>query len=296
MTEESDMTIKQHGLIRPFALAATLAMAVTLAWGAGVSFARGETSSTYYEDTEGNLCVGVSTPLGFSGTENCTFGTLTGEDNTAVGEKVMTRNTGSRNVGAGFDALAENETGSGNTATGFFALLHNKDGNYNTATGEAADYRCSGGECKENTEDGVSALRNNETGSGNAAFGYRALAWGEGVSGTDNVGIGYLAGSATSGGANNIDISNLGVAADNGTTRVGTEGTQTRAFMAGIYAKAIKGPACTVKVNAEGQLGCKVEKVKKGTSSSDESALVSQVRQQQQEINQLASELKALRK
>lgn len=159
----------------------------------------------------------------------------TSKDNVGVGETVMTRSSGSNNVGVGFDALAENETGSNNTANGFFALLHNHAGSNNTATGAAADYRCSGKRCAENTKTGSSALRNNETGNTNAAFGYRALAWGEGISGSLNVGIGYKAGSNTNGGANNLDISNEGVAGDTFTTRIGTEGTQTRAFMAGIY-------------------------------------------------------------
>ena len=61
------MRLKDHRLIRPGVLAATvtmLALTATMVWGAGVSlarteFARGTTRATNYEDTEGNLCVGV---------------------------------------------------------------------------------------------------------------------------------------------------------------------------------------------------------------------------------------------
>jgi hypothetical protein len=257
------MRLKYHRLTRPFARSATaaiLAIAVALIWGAGVSLARGISATKYYQDTEGNVCVGLPETGGF-GSKSCEWGSLSGLDNTGLGEKVMERNTGSENVGVGFDALAENEAGSRDTATGFFALLHNHGGRDNTATGYAADYRCSAEACKENTEVGSSALRNNPEGNRNAAFGFQALDWAEGVSGNENVGIGYKAGSKTEGGANNIDISNEGVTSDQRTTRIGTEGSkaEARAFVAGIYKKTITTPTCAVKVNSEGQLGCNPE-------------------------------------
>ncbi len=55
-------------------------------------------------------------------------------------------------------------------------------------------------------------------------------------------------------GSNNIIISNEGVGTDEGTIRIGTEGKQTRAFLAGIQSTSISG--CTVQVTVEGQLGC----------------------------------------
>jgi hypothetical protein len=301
------MRLKHHRLIRPFALSATaamLAMAVALVWGAGVSLARGTTSATYYEDQEGNVCVGVGGFVnGFPTGQNCERWEVTnpGKDNTGLGEKVMERSTGNENVGVGFDALAENETGTGNTANGFFALLHNHTGNFNTATGQDADYRCRAEGCKENTESGASALRNNESGKANAAFGYQALDWAEGVSGNENVGVGYKAGSKTNGGTNNVDIANEGVAADENTTRIGTATTPetattpNRAFVAGIYLKALPKAfkACAVKVNSQGQLGCSISKT---FAAVNEEALQAQVNRQQQEINKLASELKSLHK
>src|SRR5207253_2854573 len=46
---------------------------------------------------------------------------------------------------------------------------------------------------------------------------------------------------------------------ESGTTRIGSEGTQTKAFVAGVYKKAVGASACAVKVNAEGELGCNSE-------------------------------------
>jgi hypothetical protein len=305
------MTLKHHPSIRLFALFAS-ALVVMLVWGVGVSFAAkgGTTLATYFEDESGNLCVGVGGfAKGFPVAENCgvwgeKVGTKErGEKNTGVGEKVMSRSTGNEDVGVGYDALAENEGGSGDTATGYFALLHNKGGGSNTATGDSADYRCGnsgGAECKENTETGASALRNNENGSGNAAFGFDALAWPEGVSGSEDVGVGYKAGEATNGGAHNIDIANEGVTGDGRTTRIGVENTEARAFVAGIWKKSIKEPTCSVKVNAEGQLGCEMHA--SAVSSVGSPVLLAQLQQehaqigsQQQEIDRLASELQSLR-
>jgi hypothetical protein len=44
------------------------------------------------------------------------------------------------------------------------------------------------------------------------------------------------------------------VAGDNETIRIGSEGFETRAFMAGIHSTPISG--CTVQVTEAGQLGC----------------------------------------
>ena len=54
-------------------------------------------------------------------------------------------------------------------------------------------------------------------------------------------------------GSNNIDIGNAGVGAEGTTIRIGTVGTQTKTFIAGISGAGVIGVA--VKVNAAGQLG-----------------------------------------
>ena len=65
--------------------------------------------------------------------------------------------------------------------------------------------------------------------------------------------MGVNAGNNLTTGSNNIHIGNVGVAAEANTIRVGTRGTQTRTFIAGISGVAVAGS--TVVVNASGQLG-----------------------------------------
>ncbi|PYL45277.1 MAG: hypothetical protein DMF40_15820, partial [Verrucomicrobia bacterium] len=55
-------------------------------------------------------------------------------------------------------------------------------------------------------------------------------------------------------GSNNIDIGNQGVAAEANTIRIGTVGTQTKTFIAGIHGAIASGGAA-VFVNSAGQLG-----------------------------------------
>jgi len=89
------------------------------------------------------------------------------------------------------------------------------------------------------------------------------------------------------------------VAGEKHTIRIGTENEEARAFMAGVYEKTIKEPVCTVKVNAAGQLGCRATPVSNAGSPALFAQLRrehAQVRYQQHEINQLASELQSLRR
>ncbi|MEA2470083.1 MAG: hypothetical protein QOE38_1082, partial [Thermoleophilaceae bacterium] len=86
--------------------------------------------------------------------------------------------------------------------------------------------------------------------------------------------------------ANNIDIANRGVAAEAGKIRIGTPGTQTSAFLAGVSGATIPGPTQTVVVNSSGQLG---------TAPAGTAASLSQVRRQQQQINRLKAEIAQLR-
>jgi len=55
-------------------------------------------------------------------------------------------------------------------------------------------------------------------------------------------------------GSNNIDIGNQGAASDNNTIKIGTQGTQTKTLIAGIYNNtSVSGFA--VVVDSTGQLG-----------------------------------------
>jgi hypothetical protein len=177
--------------------------------------------------------------LNDTGTNNTANGAValynntTGNDNTASGVSALTFNTtGSVNTATGVSALQENTTGEANTATGYVALLLNTTGLNNTATG-------------------AFALILNTTGSNNTATGLAALEFN--TTGSSNIALGFLAGSELTSGDNNIDIGNLGVADESNTIRIGTQGTQTATYIAGVSGGAVAGAA--VKVNAAGKIG-----------------------------------------
>ena len=116
-----------------------------------------------------------------------------------------------------------------NTANGFMALFNNITGALAPSLNTNGDY---------NTADGVDALCANRTGSHNIALGFQA-------------------GSNLTTGNHNIGIGNSGVAGDANSIRIGTQGTQIRTFVAGIY--PIPVPYGTnVIVNSNGQLGVAV--------------------------------------
>ena len=139
-----------------------------------------------------------------------------GDSNAAVGAAALLLNTvGSQNVAIGTDALVVNDSGSDDTAIGWFALFANTSGGVNTAVG-------------------AEALSNNTTGF-------------------NNIALGFAAGDLLTTGDDNIDIGNEGVADEAGTVRIGTDGTQTRTFIAGISGVVVSGAG--VVVNASGQLG-----------------------------------------
>ncbi len=223
------------------------------------------------------------------GAEALSFDT-TGKDNVANGSRALLGDsTGSANVADGFSALRSNSEGSNDVAVGSEALISNTTGERNVATGSNALLSNATGH--DNVADGSSSLALNVTGSSNVAFGTTALfsntvgenniAAGvdaldantegnnnvaEGVdtliantTGSGNVAVGTGAGKNLTTGSNNIEISNEGTPGEEGTTRIGAEGKQTRAFIAGVYQVATASPSCAVRVSSEGQLGCNTE-------------------------------------
>jgi len=161
------------------------------------------------------------------------FSNTTGITNTAVGDVALSHNTtGSDNVAVGVAALIDNTTGFSNTAIGSAALEINTTGNHNTAIGLAALFFSITG--NQNTAIGDAALTNNN--------------------GSNNIALGYTAGVNLTAGDNNIDIGNAGVAGEAGVIRIGTTGTQTATFIAGIRGVPISG-GTEVGVNSSGQLG-----------------------------------------
>jgi trimeric autotransporter adhesin len=155
------------------------------------------------------------------------------------------------NVATGRDALLANTTGDSNVATGRGALFSNHTGNYNVASGRDALFSSTTG--IDNIGLGRDALLATVNGNANVAVGAGALAK---VRGARNIALGKDAGANVSGvRSDNIEIGNRGLGTDSATTRIGTQGTQTRAFMAGISATSIPGPTQAVVVNSAGQLG-----------------------------------------
>ena len=180
--------------------------------------------------------------------------------NTAVGAAALSSNTtGYDNTAIGVTALEDNIDGNSNTATGRNALLLNTTGSDNTGTGTATlAFNTTG---NSNVANGMSALTANITGSKNTAAGYFALSGN--TTGDENIAIGYQAGLNLTAGSNNIDIGNSGVAAESGTIRIGTIGTQTATYIAGIRDTQIaRGAAVPVGITPDGQLGVKVSSVR----------------------------------
>ena len=176
-----------------------------------------------------------------------------GNSNTAIGNAALFNDTfGVNNVAIGASALYYNTTGYQNTATGTLALRTNTTGYNNTANGYFALQSNTAG--NSNAAIGFFALVNNSTGNNNTADGFNAL-YGN-TTGNNNVALGFQAGQNLTTGDNNIDIGNVGVANESGFIRIGTTGTQTATFIAGIRGVPISG-GTEVGVNSSGQLGVK---------------------------------------
>jgi hypothetical protein len=180
----------------------------------------------------------------------------TGFENTATGWLALSSNTtGTSNTATGSVALFNNITGGGNTATGYHALQVNNTGNNNTASGGYALLGNSVG--SYNTATGTGALLGNTTGNSNTAIGNAALAGN--TTGQNNIALGFAAGHSLTTGSDNIDIGNNGVAGELGVIRIGTEGTHTATYIAGIReTQFVRGTAVAVGVTPDGQLGVKV--------------------------------------
>src|SRR5438477_5379858 len=176
----------------------------------------------------------------------------TGEGNTAVGLIALFANvSGIQNTAVGGDALQTCMTDN-NTAVGYGALSENATGTNNTAIGLYALGGTAGSSGSNNTASGLEALTANTTGAFNTANGVVALY--TNTSGNSNTAVGHAALSSNTTGGSNIDIGHVGVAGESGNIRIGTSGTQTATFIAGIRGVAIAG-AQPVGVNAHGQLG-----------------------------------------
>jgi hypothetical protein len=173
----------------------------------------------------------------------------TGENNTAIGTAALSEDrSGSLNTASGQWALRSNTTGDGNVADGKSALRENTAGRQNTATGLRAMETNTTGD--QNTASGAFALRKVASSRFNTAIGSHALE--NATTGDNNIALGYTSGAALATGSNNIDIGNPGVAAEDGTIRIGSA-SHVRTFISGISGSVVTG--AIVQVDAAGQLG-----------------------------------------
>ena len=179
------------------------------------------------------------------------FSLTTGTNNTAAGFLALFRNTtGFDNTANGFEALALNTTGFQNVANGFEALFENTSGFHNTANGFEALLRNTTG--NHNTANGDRALEGNTTGNDNTTDGAHSL--GANTAGSRNIALGFGAGANLTTGNDNIDIGNAGVVGEANTIRIGTEGTQSATFIAGISGATVAGGVGVI-VDTNGHLG-----------------------------------------
>jgi hypothetical protein len=115
---------------------------------------------------------------------------------------------------------------------GYYPLWQNTTGRLNVAIGSLA-------------------LSGNTTGKSNTAIGAHALNF---VNGDYNIGIGFGGGAHLTNGDYNIAIGNRGVPDEGHTIRIGTTGTQTDAYIAGISGTTVP-TGIAVIVDADGHLG-----------------------------------------
>jgi len=159
--------------------------------------------------------------------------------NLLIGSLGSSLSSGSQNVAVGANALLSVSSASANTALGSAAGINLSTGGFNTYIGNQAGQFST--TCAHNTAVGAAALgqllshASNE--GANTAIGYQAL--NAIATGKFNTSLGYQSGkSLTLGNSSNIMIGNLGVAGDNNTMRLGTQGTGdgqvNQTFIAGL--------------------------------------------------------------
>jgi hypothetical protein len=179
------------------------------------------------------------------------YSNTTGSNNSAFGRLALNTNTiGANNTAVGENALLNNTTGVNNVAVGQNALNANTTGNGNSALGAGALSANTG---TQNAAIGTGALTANVGGSANVAIGWGAL--GADAGGNNNIAIGNLAAHNLTGNMNNIHIGSQGTSGDSGVIRIGTVGTQTSTYIAGVYSGSPGTPNLYVCVDANGTLG-----------------------------------------
>jgi Chaperone of endosialidase len=166
-----------------------------------------------------------------------------------AGLSTLLHNTGSGNTFVGLNSGHNlGMPGSLSTGVGTEALFHGS-GNNDTAMGYRALYNNAAG--NQNTAIGSQSLQSNTTGSRNTAVGSFALDASTASSG--NIAIGDFSGAAHTSGDDNVYLGNGGVATESGTIRIGSGGTHTRMFVAGVLNSGVTGT--DVLISGTAQLG-----------------------------------------
>ena len=233
--------------------------------------ASGTIGDSIMYQTDNRIGIGTTAPeyaLDVDGRINAASGYAIGEtvaltlpggsslENLALGYSALTGiSTGQENTALGYFTTPDADTGSGNTATGSEALFTNENNaSYNTADGTAALFFST--TANGNTAIGAFALYSNNptNANNNTAIGSSALG---DAGGANSVAIGANAGLNVSGqNGNDIDIANAGSSSDASTVRIGTSGTQTSFFVAGVRGAATgDNNAVSLVIDSNGQLG-----------------------------------------
>jgi hypothetical protein len=186
----------------------------------------------------GNMAMGTGT----------LFANTTGARNIGIGDLTLGANTTANlNVAIGSGSLYANTTGDENTAIGTSSLLNNTTGRFNVAIGGAMRDNTVG---DFNVAVGSAALRDS-SGDDNVAIGKSAALLG---TGSRNIAVGAEAGFFWGSGDDNVAIGNVGADPDVGTIRIGSPGTHTATYIAGISGATSAG-GIAVYVDGSGHLG-----------------------------------------
>jgi len=254
-----------------------------VAAGGSINFMLGS-ASKFLVASSGNVGIGAATPgskLDVAGDINLSGGLrIAGStilqvpvaaNNIGLGFNAVNASvTGVRNLGVGVSALRSVTSGESNTALGFEALKSTDNGFQNVAVGAQTMFQNTSGAF--NVALGYSAVANNISGNANVGIGFSTMstltagdsntAVGFGTltavgTGQVNLALGAGAGAHLVGAnSNNVDVANTGVAGDNGAVRIGTAGTQSSFFAAGIRGVTTgAADAVSVVIDSNGQLG-----------------------------------------